>query len=37
MVDPGVVLQKIVVRTGKEKPSYLGEPESTIVKNFSKK
>ncbi|OFX54467.1 MAG: hypothetical protein A2066_17345 [Bacteroidetes bacterium GWB2_41_8] len=37
MVDPGAVLQKIVVRTGKEKPSYLGEPESTIVKNFSKK
>lgn len=36
MVDPGVVLQKIVVRTGKEKPSYLGEPESTILKNSAK-
>ncbi|HCY40118.1 MAG TPA: glycosyl hydrolase [Prolixibacteraceae bacterium] len=37
MVDPGAVLQKIVVRTGKEKPSYLGEPESTIVKGLVKK
>lgn len=36
MVDPGVVLQKIVVRTGKEKPSYLGEPESTILKSSVK-
>jgi hypothetical protein len=33
MVDPGVVLQKIVLRSGVEKPSYLGEPESKIVKN----
>ena len=36
MVDPGAVLQKIVVRTRKAKSSYLGEPESTIVKNSAK-
>lgn len=36
MVDPGVVLQKIVVNTRDKKATYLGEPESTILKSSAK-
>jgi hypothetical protein len=33
MVDPGVVLQKLVVQTNDDKPSYLGPPESFRMKS----
>jgi hypothetical protein len=31
-LEPGIVLQKILVNTGNLKPSYLGAPESKIIK-----
>jgi hypothetical protein len=32
MIDPGVIIQKIIINTGGLKPSYLGPPESFLVK-----
>lgn len=37
MVDPGVVLQKIIVDAGGLQPSYLGPPESFHIGSTSKK
>ncbi|QSB26343.1 glycosyl hydrolase 115 family protein [Flavobacterium sp. CLA17] len=31
VLDPGIVLEKIVINTGGLKPSYLGPPESNII------
>lgn len=31
MVDPGLVFQKVIVRTGEPKPTYLGPPESALA------
>jgi hypothetical protein len=28
MIDPGVIVEKIMINTGGLKPSYLGAPES---------
>jgi hypothetical protein len=35
MIDPGVVFQKFVIDTGGLKPSYLGPPESKVVKGMN--
>jgi Glycosyl hydrolase family 115/Gylcosyl hydrolase family 115 C-terminal domain len=35
LVDPGVVLQKIVVDAGGERPSYLGPPETDYFKRMA--
>jgi hypothetical protein len=31
VLDPGIVLEKIVINTGGLKPSYLGPPESEMI------
>ena len=33
VLEPGIVLEKIVINTGGLKPSYLGAPESEIMTN----
>jgi hypothetical protein len=32
VIDPGIVLQKLVLDLGGLKPSYLGPPETTFIK-----
>ena len=36
MVDPGVVLQKIVIDAGGLSPSYLGPPESPVLGSLAR-
>ncbi len=33
MVDSGLVIQKVIIRAGEEKSSYLGPPESVLMKD----
>ncbi|NJK98210.1 MAG: hypothetical protein HC905_27810 [Bacteroidales bacterium] len=36
MIDPGVIVQKIIINTGGLKPSYLGPSESFFIANEEK-
>jgi hypothetical protein len=37
VLEPGIVLQKILIDTGKLKPTYLGAPQSKLLKTGGKK